>query len=316
MLLSVVVTIVDGGDTLVHCLDALATQQGAGPLEVLVPHDDSVPGMAEVFARFPQFVFLNLGPLQTATASASPAGQHELFDRRRAAGLASARGDLVAILEDRGVPRPHWAAEARRLHGQSPHVVIGGAIENGCDRVLNWAVYFCDFGRYQRPFLAGPRPYVSDVNVCYKRVALEETRTLWQDRYHEPVVHGALLRSGAVLILSPDLIVDQFRGRLRLATLSRERVAWGRLFASLRTRDAGFGRCAMLAALSPLLPAVLFVRLTRMQLVKRVSRARFLTAAPAVAFLLCAWSLGEFLGYVTGARRARSGALPTRVSNA
>jgi hypothetical protein len=300
MLLSVVVTIVDGGDTLARCLEALAAQQLAGSMEVLVPYDDTVDGMDDFTTRFPAVTFCDLGPLTAALPKSSAGGQHELFDRRRAAGLARARGDLVAILEDRGLPRPDWAAQARRLHAQLPDLVIGGAIENGCDRTLNWAVYFCDFGRYQRPFEQGPREYVSDVNVCYKRDALERTRTLWSQRYHEPIVHGMLKRSGNRLVLSPDLIVDQFREDLNVWSLVKERVAWGRLFASLRTREISTPRRVVLAVLSPAIPGVLFVRLARMQWAKRVTLSRFLGAAPLVALLMCAWSLGEFLGYIGG----------------
>jgi hypothetical protein len=315
MLLSVVVTIVDAGDALMRCLDALTAQRGAPPLEVLVPYDDSVPGMRAFVDRFPAFQFLDLGALQTAELPSDPAGQHELFDRRRAAGLSRARGDLVAILEDRGVPRPNWAAEATRLHAERPGLVIGGAIENGCDRLLNWAVYFCDFGRYQRPFQAGPRQYVSDVNVVYKRAALDLTRALWQTRYHEPVVHDALQRAGEALMLSPDFVVDQFRDHLRLSSVLRERIAWGRLFASLRVREERLRTRLGFMAISPLLPVLLFVRLARMQLDKRVSLSRFVSAAPVVALLLVGWCAGEFLGYLTGAAvRAKSDALPRHAS--
>jgi hypothetical protein len=45
MRLSVVVTIVDAGDALVRCLAALARQQGAPDLEVIVPWDETVPGI-------------------------------------------------------------------------------------------------------------------------------------------------------------------------------------------------------------------------------------------------------------------------------
>jgi len=299
MLLSVIVTIVDGGETLVRCLHALQAQQGSPALEVIVPYDASVPGMPAVIAMFPRWTFVDLGGLDTAASPASATGQHELFDRRRAAGLARARGDLVAILEDRGAPRAIWATTARQLHERLAYGVIGGAIENGCDRTLNWAVYFCDFGRYQLPFAAGARRYVSDVNVTYKRAALEATRPVWERRYHETLVHDALLRAGDTLFLSPDLIVDEWRSNLHLASLARERLAWGRLFAALRTRKASITTRLILAASAPLLPALLFLRLGRLQLQKRASRRQFATAAPAVALLLACWSAGEFLGYLT-----------------
>jgi hypothetical protein len=68
-------------------------------------------------------------------------------------------------------------------------------------------------------------------------------------------------------------------------------------------------------AISPLLPVLLFVRLARMQVEKRVSLSRFVSAAPVVALLLVGWCTGEFLGYLTGAAvRAKSDALPRHAS--
>ncbi len=300
MLLSVIVTIVDGGDALVRCLDGLAAQANPPALEVIVPSDDTVGSLAPFRARYPAVTFLPLGSLPTESLPMSPAGQHELFDRRRAAGLARATGELIAILEDRGVPRPNWAAEAVRLHAESPGAVIGGAVENRCDHTLNWAVYFCDFGRYQLPFPAAAREWVTDVNVCYKRRALEATRHLWANRYHEPVVHDEIVRQGDPLLIAPTLIVDQDRGRLYLSPLLTERIAWGRLFAALRVRDASLGQRWMLAAIAPLLPLVLFLRHARMQAAKRVTLGKFVAAAPAVFLLLAAWCAGEWIGYVTG----------------
>jgi len=300
--LSVVVTVVDGGAALRRCLAALAAQEGAPEFEVLVPVDDSVAGLAALRSEFPRVRFLEMGRVPTERPAASPAGQHELFDRRRAAGLAAAAGELVAILEDRSVPRPDWARTAVALHA-APDVVIGGAIENGVDLILNWAVYFCDFGRYQPPFPPGPAAWASDVNVCYKREALARTRPLWQERYHETTVHWALQRAGHRLVVSPALVVEQVRDDLRLRDLLRERFHWGRLFAFTRVRETGspWRRPAFNAA-STLLPLLLYTRLARLQLRRRAAPRRFLQATPAILLLLTAWSLGEFVGYVTGRR--------------
>lgn len=297
-MLSVVVTIVDGGGALERCLAALAAQQGP-PLEVLVPWDASIPAVAELAQRHPAMRFLPIGTVRTQRPVASPAGQHELYDRRRAAGLAAATGDLVAILEDRGVPRPDWAATMARLHGAMPHAVIGGAVAHGRTGTLNWAVFFCDFGRYQPPLAAGPRPYVTDVNICYKRRALEQTRALWRERYHETTVHWALQRAGETLYLSPEPVVEQHRDGLRLGALLGERLGWGRLFAYTRAREMTFGRRLALALLSPALPFVLLVRHLRGRLERGRDRDAFMRAAPAMFLLLAAWSAGELLGYLT-----------------
>lgn len=299
MRLSVVITIVDGAEAVRECLRALAAQENAPPLEVLVPYDETVRGMDALAAEFPDVRFVSMGPVPTVRPASRPAGQHELFDRRRAAGLAVATGDLVALLEDRGVPRPDWARRASDLHAL-PYAVIGGAVENGCDRMLNWAVYLCDYARYQPPLPPGPRSYLTDVNICYKRAALEKTRHLWRDRYHETTVHWELLRTGETLFLAPELVVEQRRGHLKLMELLRERLHWGRLFAYTRAKETSRRRILLHAALCPLLPFVLFGRVATLQFQKRVSIGPFLRAAPAIGLLLAVWSAGEMLGYLTG----------------
>lgn len=299
MVLSVVVTVVDGARAVERCLQALAAQEDPPALDVVVPYDETARGVGELAGRFPSVRFLPLGPLETARPVSTPAGQHELFDRRRAAGLAAVRGELVAILEDRGVPRVDWARTAVGLHAL-PYGVIGGAIQNGRDRLLNWAVYFCDFSRYQLPFEPGVRSYVSDVNICYKRAAVDATRSLWADRYHETTVHWELARLGETLFLAPSMVVDQMREGLALPSLVRERFDWGRLFAYTRAREVSRSRRLTLAVLSPLLPAVLFVRHAMNQVHKRAALGSFLVASPLVFLLLLSWSAGEMVGYLTG----------------
>lgn len=298
--LSVIVTIVDGGATLERCLAALTAQTDPPPLEILVPYDATVGDIASFAPQFPTIRFLPMGRVETRHPVSGYAGQHELFDRRRSFGLAAAAGGLVAIVEDRGAPRPDWTRTLARLHTELPYAVIGGAVENACDRPLHWAVFFCDFGRYQPPFDAGARDYVTDVNVCYKRAAIDATREVWAQRYHETTVHWALLNAGETLYLTPEPVVDELRAGLRLAGAIRERVTWGRLFAYTRVRDRSLAMRLGAAVLTPLLPFILFARQFRLQLAKRAPFGRYLRAAPAMFMLFVAWSAGEMFGYLTG----------------
>lgn len=299
-MLSVVVTVVEGGRALEQCLEALRNQENPPRMEVLVPYDASIAETATLAERFPGFSFLPMGSVATEPDPKSPAGQHELFDRRRAKGLAAATGELVAILEDRGVPTRAWARTLDRLHRELPHAVIGGAVENGVDHLRNWAVYFCDFSRYQPPFEAGPADWVTDVNVCYKRRALEETKELWAERYHETIVHWALKDRGETLFLTPELVVEQMRTRTSLQDLLSERLHWGRLFAYTRVKaKSPLARAAYLGA-APLIPTVMFLRQARLQWSKRAHLGRFVRAAPGVAALLTVWGVGEAVGYLTG----------------
>jgi len=301
VLLSVIVAVVDSGAALARCLAALATQQDAPALEILVPFDSTVPDVPDVCRRFPGVRAIAMGSVPTERRADSLAGQHELVDLRRSAGLREARGDLVAMLEDRGAPAPSWARELAQLHEQHPHAVIGGAVTNVRDTALAWAVYLNDFGRFQPPFPSGPQTWVTDINLCYKRAALEATRQLWGERFHETTVHWELQRRGAGLYLSPGPVVEQRREGLTLASLLEERLEWGRLFGYTRAREhPGLARLAF-TLMTPALPLLLFARITRRQL-GLASRGAFLRAAPALLLLLIAWSAGEALGYVT--RRA------------
>src|SRR5262249_56189997 len=115
-------------------------------MQILVPFDASIPETAEFRREFPDLTFIDMGITESCASSRTAAGQHELYDRRRAAGLARATGSLVGILEDRAPPRADWARNVVRLHEQ-PYGVIGGAIECAHADLLNWAFYVCDFSR-------------------------------------------------------------------------------------------------------------------------------------------------------------------------
>lgn len=292
------VTVIEGGEQLGRCLAALAGQRGAPELEVLVPHDDTVGDLTGLHSRFPRFAFLPLGAVPTARPPDSPAGQHELFDRRRAAGLAAATGEIVAMLEDRAVSHPDWSGTLEDLHARFPHPVIGGAIDWAGHGALSWAVYACDFGRYQSAGPAGPRDFLSSCNLSYKRPALEATRSLWRERYHETRVHDHLRADGAALWFAPGAVVVEARSGLRLGPLLSERFAWGRLYGAIRMGGASRGQRWLRGITAVLLPALLYLRI----LIRHAPRSpgRALSATPALLLLLAAWCLGEGAGYLTG----------------
>lgn len=301
-LLSVVIAIVS--DTtgsrcdvshLAGSLTALAQQLDPPPMEILVPYHPEVAGIEELRQRFPNVVFLPVNDLRTFTGLG---GSREHHDELRARGLAAARGALVALIEDHGRPDPRWCAQIVAAHRHG-YAAIGGAIENGIDRPLNWAVYFCDFGKYQNPVRAGESAFASDANICYKRAALEAIRTVWMESFHEPAVNAALLSRGEKLVLSLEIIVYQHRGNLTLGRALKERYIWGRSYAATRSRQLG-ARRLIYAALSPVLPAVMLMRMALNVIQKRRLIGAFLTALPLIALLSVSWSWGECMGYVSG----------------
>lgn len=292
-------TIIDGGRHLRNFLVAATSLTDAPRLELIVAFDASVAETKDLIAKFPTVTFLDLGPVETIYPLSTEAGLHELYDRRRAAGLGVAKGDIIAILEDRGWPRPDWARQIVRLHEETGHNVIGGAIE--CREPvsrLNWAFYVTDFGQYGCPVENGPASWVSDVNVSYSRKVLDETRHLWKDRYHETIVHGYLMDRGEELYLSNDMVIEHARPPTTLGYLLPERFHWGRLFGYLRAQQFSTGQRIKYILASPLIPPVLWVRHGILQ-AKKGRGLRYLAALPYVMILTTAWTVGEVWGYIT-----------------
>ena len=282
------------------CLAALMRQRGGPATEIIVPHLPGMAGIAALGEEHPSVHFVEAGRLRTYTGRG---GSREHHDELRARGLAVARGGIVALIEDHGIPAPDWSA---RIHANlsdaslgRPFAAVGGAIENGVDRPLNWAVYFCDFLRYQNPVQNGESAFASDANIAYRRAALESIRPVWQEKFCEPSVNEALRSRGEIVALAADMILYQHRQGLRFDSALRERFVWGRSYAALRGQLEPHRR-VLWAVFSPVLPALLLARMTAMAWKKRRTFASFLKALPLTSILLISWAVGELAGYVTG----------------
>jgi hypothetical protein len=301
-LVSVVVAIVSDttgrpdASHLEACLAALMRQTGGPPLEIVVPYHPSVDGIAGLRREHPDVRFLEVGDLRTYTGQG---GSREHHDELRARGLAACNGEIVALIEDHGIAAPDWSASVVEAHRQ-PFAAIGGAIENGVDRPLNWAVYFCDFLRYQNPLPEGESAIASDANVTYKREALDSIRSVWNEIFHESSVNGALRSRGDKVALAPGVVLYQRRQGLRLNRALMERFVWGRSYAATRAGLASVPKRAFWAAFSPVLPALMLARMSLMAWRKRRTFGAFLKALPLTAALSVSWSCGEFTGYLTG----------------
>jgi hypothetical protein len=301
-LLSVVVVIVSDTTArpntahLEPCLAALKQGAGATSMEIIVPYHPNVEGIGRLRGKYPEVRFVEVSDLRTYTGGG---GSREHHDELRARGLAQARGSILALIEDVGIPARDWSVRLLEAHNR-PSAAVGGAIENGIDRPLNWAVYFCDFLRYQNPLAEGESAIASDANVSYKRAALESVRPVWREFFHESSVNAALRARGEKVWLAPAVVLNQHRQGLRLASALHERFVWGRSYAATRARLAGRGRRVFWAVFAPLLPILILGRMSAMAWKKRRTFGAFIKALPLTKLLIVSWSWGEFVGYLTG----------------
>lgn len=304
-MISVVVTVVEGGAALRRCLAALAQQSNAPAMEVIVPYDATIPQVSALASDFPEVRFLARGALHPPAVKLDPYTEHELFDRRRAAGLHAAQGPLVAMLEDRGAPREDWAEAMWRVHSQGAFAAVGGAVVNRAPGAMNRALFVCDYGRHLPPFTEGEAEYLTDINICYRREALDRVSEVWRDRYQETAVNWALRDRGERLWLSSAPVVVHERGWAPLSRTLSERLQWGRVFGIQRGRRWSRGRAVLSAAAALALPVLLVARHVRLLLAKGAPGRELLPTIGALAAVVPAWSLGEAIGYLQAGSRER-----------
>jgi hypothetical protein len=284
------------------CLEVLCAQSAGLSVEIIVPYHSGVEGVAGLKRRYPGVRFVKVGLRFYTGRTDSHEHHHELRSR----GIELARGEIVALTEDHGIPAPDWCRQIIEAHRQ-PFACIGGAIENAIDRPLNRAVCFCDFLRYQNPVPEGESSYATDANVAYKLAALMAIRPVWEERFYEPSVHEALRTRGEKIALAPRMILYQHRRNLRIGSALKERFVWGRSYGASRGRLAGTRWRFLWTALSSAVPLVILTRMTAMAIRKRRMAAFFVTL-PLTVVLTGAWAIGEVAGYITG--RSSAAAMP------
>lgn len=278
------------------CLKSLFDQVDAPPMEVIVPYPSVLDELSLFKNQYPEVTFLPVSDLKSYDRQGSSREHH---DELRARGLLAARGKIIALVEDHARPDSHWANQMVLAHNQE-FAAVGGAIENGIDRPLNWAVYFSDFGKYQNPIPNGESTFASDANVSYKRGALESIQHVWIDYFHETEVNWALNQNGEKISLSPYAIVYQHRKDLQFWHALEERYIWGRSYSMTRGKLLSTAKRLLYIFLSPILPGILVLRMTANILRKRRNVTSFIKALPITITLAIAWSLGEFRGYIGG----------------
>lgn len=297
--LSVVVAVIEGGkEPMETCLSSLEKGMDAARFETIVPYDARLSRIEELSARFPWVNFVDATDEVDSERFGSSSREHH--DILRAIGLKKTKGRIVALLEDHGTPSAGWCEAMLKAHQEEGVAAVGGAVANGVDRILNWAVYYCDFGRYQNPVPKGDVEFLSDSNVSYKREILWEIQDLWSEAFHETSVNWEIKRRGHKLRLDTGMVVHQTRRNLRFLPALRERIVWGRSFAGTRVSEISTSKRVVLGLSSFLLPFVLTGRIVQRAVSKKKHLDKLLLSLPVILVLETFWAVGEFSGYVTG----------------
>ncbi len=215
------------------------------------------------------------------------------------AGLARARGDIIAITDMTCEVAEDWASEILKAHA-APHPVIGGSVEpDGLRRLVNWAAYFCDYGQFMRPLAEGTVTELPGNNISIKRWALERGKEFVAPQFWKTYWCRRIQADGIRLHSTASIIV-YYRKSFRLVPYLLHRFHNGRCFAGMRLRQLSPLRRACYVAAAPALPIVLTARMLRKTLGKRRRLAELALSFPISLLAILAWALGELCGYLAG----------------
>jgi hypothetical protein len=282
--LSVVVASVNGWDVLGPTLDALDAQPERGRMEVIVVEAVGEPVRSHLRRRRQRVV--------VAESERLP------IPRLRHLGVCRARGEVVAILEDHGRVAPDWASVVLQAH-RGPWAAVGGAVENGKNGLLNWAVFFCEYIPYMRPVAEGEATDLPGNNIAYKQPHLLRHAHVLQEGQWESWINDRLRADGAAIASTNAMVVHHIKS-FRLGYFLVQRFHFARSYAGMRRVSQTSIQRLVYGAGSLVLPGLLFARVTRTVLQKRRHLAEFALVWPLVAFFLAAGAIGEMVGYLFG----------------
>jgi glycosyltransferase involved in cell wall biosynthesis len=287
--LSVVIATHDAAQVIATCLDALSSQDHGPPLEIIVADSSSDETDRIVRERFPH---VQVHHTDDALAIA----------QLRALGIARATGAIVAILDPYSVAAPDWARRVLAAHAQQPAPIIGGAVglhEPDTRTLLDWTLYFNEYGLFMPPASPGPVTIVPGSNVSYKRAVLFDGDRPRYGVFWKTFVNRESELQGKALWLDPSIRVD-LNKPIPFLDFLRTRYLHGRCFAGMRIAGQPWTARAARAATTPLLPFLQLARWTRGFWPKRTERARYALTVPLQLLLFAAWAWGELWGYLLG----------------
>ena len=285
-----VIVVATAKTTLGECLAALDTQTGVSPIETLVVFDvegPCAPAVARARHEYPGVRWIQAAPGATVP-------------QMRSHGIRSSSGRIVGLLESDCLVEPGWAAAVLSAH-QTSDVAIGGAVEPAPYRsALDWAVYFCEYGRFMLPLRpkANLALALASNNVTYKRAPALEAAATHAGGFYDVAIHSGWQAAGLPMRVDERVVVRNVNS-WSLAHVTSVPYHHGRTFAAQRFPNR-LARRGIFALLATSLPAVKTARVIIDTVAKGRFRNRLVQSLPWIILFMTSWSFGEMVGYLLG----------------
>jgi GT2 family glycosyltransferase len=284
--ISVIIACVNGLPWINQCLSALEKQRGKIQSEVLVLNCCDDGTSEHITEKFPMVRLFDFP-------------QRLSIPELRAIGMSHATGDIIAITEDHCIPADNWFEEILRAHA-SDYSAVGGTVVNGSvDRIIDWAVYLCEYSHVMPPIPSGEVDGIAGNNATYKKEILDKVDESVKKNYWEFFLHEELRKTGIEFLSVPAIVVSHKKefGFLYFLT---QRFHYSRSFTAMRRTRVSFPKRLLYIFSSPCLPALLLWRITQQVLRKKKHQKEFLLSFPFLSIFMVSYAFGELVGYLFG----------------
>lgn len=272
-------------------LRSLRSQQNNGNVEILVADSSGEDeAVLKLKGLYPDVLFLEF-PFKTPLPT--------LWG----AGIAKARGDIIAITDSLCVPDKHWIHSILSAH-IADDLIIGGAVESISSRTwLDWAAYFCEYGQFMQPLQEGVVTELPGNNISFKRVALENGKKYTEHGFWKTFWCRHLQEKGIRLVSKSSIVVFDRKSYEFLPFLNR-RFHHGKCFGGMRGKRMSLLKRGIFLFGAPLLPLVFLWRTGKTIISKKRYIKEFVVSLPYSILAVICWSFGEFCGYLAGPGRS------------
>lgn len=285
-LVTVVIPSVNGLPVLAECVQCLVEQAAEHPAEVIVVDRCGEDTRKVIRERFAQAVVIAMDGMPSIPAM-------------RTVGIERARGRFVAIIEDHCLAEPGWLRaieEAARAGVEA----VGGPVENGApERLVDWAVFFCEYTRFMGP---APRGVVAEIpgnNSAYERGVFARLEPELRAEVWESFLQARMRQLGVAFHSDPDMVV-RHKKEFGYGYFLSQRYHYSRSFAGMRMAGATWWRRAGYACATAALPPLLLWRIGSTVRRKGRNGREFLLSLPILLTFLVSWAFGEAIGAVFG----------------
>ncbi len=284
--ISVIIACVNGLPVIDECLTALEKEQNSFDVEIIVANSCRDGTTEHIQKKFPDVKLLDFS-------------ERLSIPELRAIGMVKATGDILAIIEDHCNVQKDWFKEILKAHDKG-YKAVGGTVVNGSvDRIVDWAVFLCEYSAIMPPMPQGEVDGITGNNASYRREILEKVDENIKKNYWEYFLHEELKKAGVKFLSVPSILVSH-KKEFGFFYFLAQRFHYSRSFAGMRrTRTSISGRLFYIL-FSPFLPILMLWRISEQILTKKRHIKEFLIALPLLSIFMISYAFGEFVGYLFG----------------